>query len=82
MGDCLPGTKSNSISYKLRLLQFHFEKLILGNQQAKKGATILARVIDFLQEKWNCYDTLREEKRLSGSEADVGASLGNTMPCD
>ena len=82
MGVCLPGTRSNSISYKLRLLQVYFEKLILENQQAKKGATILARVFDFLQEKWNCYDTLQEEKRMSGSQADVGASLSNTVPCD
>lgn len=81
-GDCLTGTKNSSINYELRLLQAYSENFMLGNQQAKKGVTILARVIDLLREKWSRYYALRAGKSMSGMQTIFGTSLSNTMPCD
>lgn len=55
---------------------------MLGSQQARKGVTVLVKVIDPIKGKLSHYYTLRAGKSMSGMQAIFGTSLSNIMPCD
>lgn len=78
-GDCPPGTQNSCINYELRLPPGHSKVLMLGNQEAKKGVTVLVKAIDPIKEKLSHHHTLREGKSMSRMQAILGHLL--VIPC-